>query len=91
MVMGDNMSERITITTEPFDADHYIVFCSKGNKDIGSGLHICEFDEEMKYLLYDCKVEVADGKTGFIFPNTIPEDEIIFETKRFILQYGLDK
>ncbi|MBR0529676.1 MAG: hypothetical protein IJJ76_07940 [Ruminococcus sp.] len=85
------MNEKIQITTEPFDANHYIMFCSKDNKDIGFSLHISEFNKEMGYLLYDCKVKVVEGRTGFIFPNTIPIDEIIIETKRFISQYNLDK
>lgn len=84
------MIERIIVTKEQFDASHYMIFFSIDNEDIGFRLHIAEFNKEMEYLHYDCKVKVVNGRTGFIFSNTIPVEEIIFEAKRFISQYKLD-
>ena len=84
------MKEKIVTTTQPFDENHYIIFFSIGGKDIGFSLHICEFNKEMEYLFYDCKVKVVNGKTDFIFQNTIPIDEVIFEMEKFIVQYNLD-
>lgn len=75
---------------QPYDTEHFIIFFSKNGQDRGFGLHICEFDKEMIYLGYDCKAEVNNGKSGFIFPNSTSTDDVIFEAKRFIVQYKLD-
>lgn len=51
---------------------------------------ICEFNREMEYLLYNCKVETNNGKTGFIFPNSTSIEDVIFEAERFIAKYQLN-
>lgn len=85
------MREKVDIISQPYDAEHFIAFFSKDDKDIGFKLHICEFNREMEYLFYDSKVKVVNGKTGFIFPNSVSIEDIVFEVERFIAQYKLDE
>ena len=82
---------KIDITKQPYDTKHFIIYFSKNGKDIGFSLHICEFNKEMESLLYDCKVDVNNEKTGFVFPNSTSYEDVIREAERFIIQYKLDE
>lgn len=84
------MKAKIDIISQPYDAEHFIVFFSKNGRDMGFKFLICEFNREMEYLLYNCKVETNNGKTGFIFPNSTSIEDVIFEAERFIAKYQLN-
>lgn len=83
------MELNIKINSNPYDAEHFIVFFSKNGHGLGFELLVCEFDQNMRYLGYDCKVNYIDGKTGFIFHNSTKKDDIIFEIERFVRQYKI--
>ena len=82
---------KINITKRPYDKKHFIIYFSKTGKYVGFRFHICEFNKKMEYLMYDCKVDVNNRKTGFIFPNSTSYEDVIHESKRFIIQYKLDE
>ena len=82
---------KIDIIKQPYDSEHFIIYFSKNGIDIGVRFHICEFNKEMEYLLYDCKVDVNNGKTGFIFSSSTSYEYVIREVERFIIQYKLDE
>ena len=82
---------KIDITKQSYDTKHFIIYFSKNGKDVGFSFHVCGFNKEMEYLLYDCKVNINNGKTGFIFPNSTSYEDVIREIERFIIQYRLDK
>lgn len=78
----------IDISKEYYDSEHYIVYIKKDFKDFGFKLAVCEFQNEI--LLYDCKHKVINGVTGFIFDNSIPFNDVVYEIESFIKRYKLD-
>lgn len=60
----------ILIEKQPYGKDHFILFFSKNGKDKALGFMICEFENEMNLLLYECEMKSMNGRTGFVFPNT---------------------
>ena len=61
----------IKIEKRKYDSDHFVLLFSKDGKDCALSFLVCEFENEMELLLYDCTAaKTADGRTGFVFPNT---------------------
>lgn len=82
---------KIIISCYSYDSDHFILFFSKNGKDVGLYFGICEFDLEMKSLLYECNQELVNGRIGFIFPNSESKEDVILASEAFIRQYRMNE
>ena len=84
------MKREVKISYMPFDKDSIIVFFERDGKDIGFEFALCEFVNEMSHWNMPTQIREINGKKGYIFSKSIPQEKIEMEIFRFIKHNDLE-
>ena len=80
----------IQISIKQYDDRNDMVIISKGGKNIWGTMSIMQFEDNMDYFGISVRFAEKDGEKGYVFSNSINQELIYVETKRFIEEHKLE-